>query len=427
MTDWIRSTLILVALLGLVACSSGGQPTPGKDVRSDVQRVTSPEVPPSDLDQLVHGNNTFALDLYHQLGTQQEGNLFYSPYSISLALAMVYAGARGETADQMANTLYFMLPEESLHPAFNYLDLELASRGEGAEGRDDQGFRLHIANAIWGQEGYEFLDPFLDTLARNYGAGLQVMDFADAPDPSRVVINDWVSEQTEGRIEDLLPPGSVTPLTRLILTNAIYFNAAWANTFNEGATADAPFYLADGSQVNVPMMRQTDSFGYAAGEGYQIVELPYDGGQLSMVILLPDTGTLDAFTGQLDAEFMDENLRVAYRQVNLAMPRFEFESEFILADTLARMGMEEAFTEQADFSGMTGNQELYITDILHKAFVAVDEEGTEAAAATAVIVGETAMPDQPISVTVDHPFLFVIRDIETGTILFVGRVMNPAG
>jgi serpin B len=414
--------LVSVLALSLVACA---QPSAGEVVQSAKERDTSPDVSGAELATLVAGNSEFAFDLYQAL-RENEGNLFFSPYSLSLALAMTYAGARGETEEQMADALSFTLPQSQLHPAFNSLDLELASRGQGAQGSDGEGFRLNIVNAIWGQKDYEFLPEFLDLLAENYGAGLRVLDFINQPEESRVTINDWVSDQTEGRIEDLIPPGLISQLTRLVLTNAIYFNAAWQYPFDEDMTADGPFFLLDGSQVTVPMMRQTESFGYVEGSGYQAVELLYDGGELSMVILLPDAGNFETFEESLDAEQVAGIIgNLEPTEVALTMPRFEFESEFSLAGVLSAMGMPIAFTTAADFSGMNGNQELYIAEVVHKAFVSVDEAGTEAAAASAVIVELTAMPEPPIEVTIDHPFIFLIRDIETGAILFVGRVVNP--
>ena len=221
------------------------------ELRSEKQRVTSPDLAPSDMRDLVAGNSAFAFDLYQALSAE-DGNLFYSPYSISLALAMTYAGARGETEQQMANTLHFILSQDRLHSAFNGLDLELAGRGEGAEGTDEEGFRLNIVNALWGQEGFEFLPEFLDLVAENYGAGLRLLDFVNAAEDSRIVINDWVSEQTEGKIEDLIPQDVIDDLTRLVLTNAIFFNAAWLNPFEEGLTRDGTFHLLDGGEVTVP-------------------------------------------------------------------------------------------------------------------------------------------------------------------------------
>ncbi len=423
----IRQNLVLgILLLGLVAGCA--RPEGGLVMaQSDKPRTTTPDVPASDLAELTSGNRAFALDLYRVLRVE-EGNLFYSPYSISLALAMTHAGARGETERQMAATLHFTLPGDRLHPAFNALDLALASRGEGAQGEDDQGFRLNIANAIWGQQGYRFLSEFLDTLAQNYGAGLRLLDFAQDPEAARVTINDWVSDQTEGRIQDLIPPGVIDVLTRLVLTNAIYFNAAWARPFEADLTTDGPFYLLNGGEVVVPMMQQTTGLRYAEGEGYQAVELPYDGHELAMVVLLPQAGRFEAFEDALDAgrvEAILENL--TYQQVALTLPRFRVESAFSLTEALQAMGMPDAFTpDRADFSGMNGARDLYIGDVLHKAFVSVDEAGTEAAAATAVVIEVTAMPESPVTVTVDCPFIFLIHDLETGAILFVGRVVNPA-
>jgi serpin B len=418
-------TVLVIVLLLAVASIQFAQPAAGEVLKSDKERITSPDVSTSEQALLVEGNSAFAFELYQAL-REHEGNLFYSPYSISLALAMTYAGARGETAQQMAATLQFILEQERLHPAFNWLDAELVSRGEGAEGKDGEGFRLNIVNAIWGQKDYEFLSDFLDVLAENYGAGLRILDFITETEASRLTINEWVSDQTEGRIEDLIPQGTIDALTRLVLTNAIYFNAAWEYPFDEDITADGPFYLLDGGQVIVPMMKQTESFGYTDGEGYQAVELQYDGGELSMVILLPETGNFQAFEEGLQAQKVDDIISdLQPTHINLTMPHFEFDSEFSLKDTLADMGMPVAFSGGADFSGMTGNPELFISDVIHKAFVAVDEAGTEAAAATAVIMRLTAVPEHPLEFTIDHPFIFLIRDIETGAILFVGRVLNP--
>ena len=414
--------LVLALLLSAVACS---QAAGGELLMSDEPRETSPDVSQADLDLLIEGNSAFTFDLYQAL-KEQDGNLFYSPHSISVALAMTYAGARGETAEEMAATLEFLLEQDRLHPAFNWLDTGLAGRGEGAQGKDGEGFRLNIVNAIWGQKDYEFLSEFLDVLAENYGAGLRILDFVNETEQSRITINDWVSDQTEDRIKDLIPEGVITALTRLVLTNAIYFNAAWAYPFDDKVTANGPFYLLDDGQVTVPMMKQTEAFGYTDGEGYQAVELLYDGDELSMVIMLPDDGQFEVFEEGLQADEVSniiDSLQLA--EVALTMPQFEFDSEFSLKDTLADMGMPVAFSDAADFSGMTGSPELFIADVIHKAFVAVDEAGTEAAAATAVPMELTAMPDPPVEVALDRPFIFLIRDIETGAILFVGRVVNP--
>lgn len=398
-----------------------------RTLRSDKPRITSPQAPDEDLQELVRGNTAFALDLYHMLRKTAEGNLFYSPYSISIALAMTYAGARGETEKEMARTLHFTLPQDRLHPAFNRLELELANRGKVPQG-EGRGFQLHIANSIWGQQGYRFLPEFLDILAQHYGAGLMLLDFARDPEAARRVINKWVSDQTKGRIPELIPPDAIDALTRLVLTNAIYFNAAWAEPFEKELTKDGTFHLLDGRKVTVPMMHKTTNLGYAEGEGYQLVEIPYEGHELAMVVLLPAEGKFEAFEGSLNPERLQEILgEISYRQVALTLPRFRFESYFRLAETLKAMGMQTAFIPyQADFSGMDGTRDLYIGDVLHKAFVSVDEEGTEAAAATAVIIKIVALPEPPVEVIVDRPFIFFIRDLRTGAIVFFGRVLNPA-
>jgi serpin B len=420
---------LVILLVGLAACTHTAlgetvQAT-GMTLQSEKQREQAPEVAPSDISSLTDGNNVFAFNLYRLL-SKEEGNLFYSPYSISAALAMTYAGARGDTEQQMADTLQFYLSQNQLYPAFNSLDQELASRGEGAEGKDGEGFRLNIVNAIWGQKDYAFLVSFLDTLAENYGAGLRIVDFINETEPSRITINDWVSDETEGRIKDLIPQGAITQMTRLVLTNAIYFNAAWQYPFDEDATSPGVFYLLNGGEVTVPMMEQQESFSYTEGDNYQAIELPYDGQELSMVIILPDPGQFETFEKALEYQKVKSIIESLERQeVRLTMPKFEFDSSFGLKKTLTEIGMPVAFSEEADFSGITGKKDLFISDVIHKAFVSVDEAGTEAAAATAVIMELTAMPETPVELTLNRPFIFFIRDIETGAILFVGRVMNP--
>ena len=406
-------------------------PTVVQEPRSDKDRSVS-AVGAADLGELVRGNNDFALDLYRVLN-DGEGNLFYSPFSISQALAMTSAGARGETQRQMADTLHFRLSQSSLHPTFNALDRTLTSRGQspgGApnnDGEAGQYFRLNIANAVWGQDGYHFLPDFLDLLADHYGAGMMAVDFAGAPDESRVRINDWVAEETEGKVKDLLPPGVIEGSTRLVLTNAIYFNASWLWPFSPRDTKVRPFHLDGGGTVRVPMMTETSKefYSYAKGDGYQAVDVPYSWGEMSMTILLPDEGALKEFEDSLDSEMLDriiDDIETDY--VTLTMPLFEFESEFSLGDTQAGIGMPDAFGDGADFSGMTGSRDLWISEVVHKAFVSVDEEGTEAAA-TGVVMATSGSSKEPIVVTVDRPFIFLIRDTGTGTVMFLGRVSHP--
>ncbi len=439
-------SLLMIAAL-LAACSPAAtpqpepQPTPTPPViqptpavesnegfavaKSTKARIAEPQVPEADLKELVQGNNEFALQLYQQLRTQ-EGNLIYSPYSISQALAMTYAGARGETETQMAAALHFLLAQSALHPAFNALSLELDKRANVSDEFASGAFHLRIANALWGQKEFAFLPDFLDTLAENYAAGMSLMDFISDPEAARAIINQWVYDQTEQKIKDLLPSGSITTDTRLVLTNAIYFKAAWNTQFDPKATQDEAFNLLDGSQVQVKMMHLSSHTAYGAGVGYQMVELPYVGGEMVMTILVPEAGNFEAFEAGLDAAKLDQILAArTYTQVNLGLPKFTFESSLGLSDVLSALGMPTAFTDQADFSGMDGNKDLYISNVVHKAFIAVDEEGTEAAAATAVMMGVTSMPLEPVSLTIDRPFIFLIRDDTTGTILFAGRVTDP--
>ncbi|WP_242515761.1 serpin family protein [Sorangium cellulosum] len=406
------------------ACRDGDKP--GCVVASDKQRISTPDVPPADRTALVAGNSAFALDLYQQL-RKEPGNVFYSPYSISTALAMTWAGAKGETETAMADTMRFDLGQDRLHPALNWLDQELESRGQGAQGADGEGFRLHVVNALWGQIGYPFEAPFLDTLALNYGAGMRVVDFLGHPREAVDLVNGWVSEQTEGKIEDLVPVEAITPETVLILTNAIYFNAAWRTPFEPAATEDGRFVRADGTDVTVPLMHGSLEMPYAEGDGYQAVAMPYDGNELSMVILLPEEGTLDAFEASLDAAKVDGIVgAMSEHQVDTTMPRFKFEYALSLKDTLKEMGMEIAFTSgAADFTGINATGRPYIQDVIHKAFVGVNEAGTEAAAATAVIVGDESAPP-PASLALVNPFLFLIRDNATGSVLFIGRVADPS-
>ena len=335
---------------------------------SNLPRNTSPNVPASELNELVSGNTQFGLDIYRKL-SEEDGNLFYSPYSISIALGMTFAGAKGNTEAEMADTLHFTLPQNRLHPAFNYLDLELMSRGQGAKGKDDKGFRLNIANSLWGETTYTFLTDFLDTLALNYGAGLNLVDFINQPEKCREYINWWVENRTEQRIKNLLPQGILTSDTRLVLVNAIYFNAAWLHQFEDFNTSDEKFFLLDGGDVMVPMMNQTEDFGYSKGDGWQACQMLYDGGEMAMVILLPDEGMFGEIEQQLDADYLDEVVKgLEVKSVELSLPKFEFDASFGLKPTLESLGMKDAFIPDiADLSGMDGTRLLYIMDVIHKA------------------------------------------------------------
>ena len=414
--------ILLLAAITLSACSPAVSP----EAKSDQARILAPDVPTANLDALVGGNNAFAFDLYQSLRST-DGNLFYSPYSISLALAMTYGGARGETESQMAQALHFDLPQVDLHAAFNRLDLDLAQSSQAPEKDESQRMQLNIANAVWAQQDYPFLVEYLDLLALNYGAGLNLADFVTQAEPARKEINDWVSDRTEERIKDILGPGALDALTRMVLVNAIYFKADWMDQFDPNDTEDAPFYLLDGSDVTVDMMSNDVYAPYLRGENFQAVELQYAGGTAAMDIIMPDAGQFAAFEADLDWAMVESILAgMQSTDVQLQMPKFTFRSQFSLADTLAGMGMPSAFDPgSADFSGMDGSRDLYISSVIHQAFVAVDEEGTEAAAATIVVMTLSAMPMSEIQLTLDHPFIFLIRDLSSGQILFAGRVLDP--
>ncbi len=419
--------VLLVSMLALVVIAGCAQPVMAAEQKSDKARQTAPAVTESDVAKLAKGNSTFALNLF-QIIKDQPGNIFYSPYSISEALAMTYGGARAETEKQMADALQFALAQEQLHAAFNRIDIELAKRGQAAKGADGKGFQLNVVNAIWGQQGYKFSAAYLDLLAQNYGAGMRIVDYQNAAEKSRQTINQWVADQTENKIKDLLPQGSVTHLTRLVLTNAIYFNAAWATQFEKTMTADGQFTLLDGSRVNVPMMKQyAKNYKYAEGSGYQAIELPYDGRELSMIVLLPPAWQYTQFESALDYAKLNTIFgQMQNAAVDLSMPKFKIETELNLNKNLKTLGMIDAFApDKANLSGMNDKKDLYISDVVHKAFVSVDEAGTEAAAATGVIIGTTSMPVNIKQFTMDRPFVFLIKDNPTGTILFLGRVLNP--
>jgi len=415
------SVISTVLSLLLSACAPSAS---ASIAQSNLKRVTAPDAPPDQIQALVENNNTFAFDLYRSLQAQ-DGNLIYSPYSISLALAMTYAGARGETESQMAQTLHF-LPQDGLHPAFNALDLQLAERGKAASDGETP-LQLNIANAVWAEQTYPFLQSFLDTIALNYGAGTRLADFINQHEVVRKEINDWVSDQTEEKIKDLIPEGVLDQDTRMALVNAIYFKADWLSPFEAESTRDASFHLLDGSEVTVPMMYNDTFIPYATGDGWQAIELAYQGETAAMDIIIPDQGRFEEIESSLDYESVSAILNsLQPASVSLGLPKFRYESEFGLADQLKTLGMNDAFDpDLANFTGMSERDDLYISAVIHKAFVAVDEKGTEAAAATAVIIDVTSAQISELTLTVDRPFIFLIRDIPTGQILFIGRVLNP--
>jgi serpin B len=374
--------------------------------------------------EVVREANAFAFDFYAQLRKEQAGkNIFYSPFSISSALAMTYAGANGNTATQMAKVMHFDLEEQELHPAFSDLTEELNERGKTAN------FRLAVANRLWGQEDYNFLQNFLEMNKLYYGAGIERVNFKKDPEGSRKTINAWIEKKTEDRIKNLIAPRALKPVTRLVLTNAIYFKADWRSQFKKRSTRERVFNVSAGKQVKVPTMCQMSRFPYAQCDGFKVLEMPYKGDELAMVVLLPDRkSSLDVLEKKLTAKTLEDSVRkLRAQRVLVYLPKFEMTLSLSLKDYLEAMGMTDAFKfGPADFSGMDGTRYLYIAAIVHKAFVRVDEKGTEAAAATAVMMAGGGRPKYQ-QFTADRPFVFLIRDKKTGSILFMGRVVNPKG
>lgn len=372
----------------------------------------------------VESNQEFSFNLYKRLG-EEPGNIIFSPYSISNALAMTYAGARGETEKQMAEVLRFTIrqPADSLHQMFAEINRNLNKMSE------KEGITLSSSNALWIEQTYSLLEEFIHTMEKFYDAHLFQLDFINEYEKSRMRINNWVEEQTHDRIKNLLPPGTITPRTRLVLTNAIYFKGLWARQFNPDATRTMPFWTTPSDTVMVPMMHQKASFNYMENQLLQMLELPYQGKELSMLILLPkERDGLTKLEEMLTANNLSQwQESMSEQEVDVFLPRFECTKQFNLNDILIQMGMKDAFSElKADFSGMEPKRELFISSVMHKAFIEVNEEGSEAAAATAVTMILKAAPPKPIPIfKADHPFFFLIQDKTTGIILFMGRISEP--
>jgi serpin B len=408
-------------------------------LRSPASYDTDPVYSLSDMEAMIDGFSEFTLDFYYALRnapSKQGKNLFFSAYSIENALAMTWAGARGQTEAQMADTLHLNLPQERFHPTLNALNIDLNSRDDQPPPSGDP-FSLNVVNALWSRIGYPFLPSYLEVIATNYDAGVRVLDFASNWEGSRETINQWVEDQTHEKIKDLLPQGSITPDTTVVLTNAIYFKGSWYKKFEEESTAPGPFYRLDGTTVTPDMMHGRLDTRYAQGVGFDAVELPYASPmfeeyqypqELSMLLIVPDKGQFETVEGMLNKDQIDAVVSsLGHETVDLALPKFEFECEIGCKTLLQSMGMMDAFEPLvADFGNMVDpvHSMSWIDEVYHKAFVAVDEEGTEAAAATAVVMTETSIPEV-IPVSADKPFIFFIRDQVTGSILFMGRVLDP--
>ncbi|KAF1077505.1 serpin family protein [Methanogenium sp. MK-MG] len=394
--------------------------------------VTTPVVTPvaaGSTADVVEANTLFAYDLYHTLSSDYQyvdQNIFFSPYSISTTLALTYEGAKGTTADEIRSVFHFPVNDTVRQDGYAGLIAGLNS--------PDAAYTLQTANALWAEKTNPFLPAYIETAEHYYAVEVRNMDFTSAPEASRQTINRWVEDQTEDRIKDLIPAGAIDSLTQLVITNAVYFKGTWVLQFDENNTRPAEFRSEGGEYVTVDMMQRTDEdarYAYAETADLQILRMPYEhesGKALSMLVLLPKDGEITTAEAALGTtEFADAVASMETKQVEVFFPKFTLETTYSLPGTLKAMGMPTAFGDGADFSGMDGTRELYISGVIHKAFVDVNEEGTEAATATGVVLaGKGMMEEDPVPVfRADHPFVFLITDDETGMLLFMGRVADP--
>ena len=428
---------VLISALVLGACAPVSNPIepypvdqnnePGEvsDANGTLAYILDPQADPEAVKELAQSSNGFALALYQAL-RGEDGNLIYSPYSIFQALLMTGAGAEGETASQMAQVLGVDVNDPAVHNLMNALNKALTSQPEFLRD-NEQPLVFNVANALWAQNDFHFEQAFLDTLSANYNAGLKLVDF-NKPEEARELINLWVAAQTNDKIHELVPTGVLNEMTRLVLTNAIYFKGAWVNRFDEKKTEDGNFTLADGSTVKVPFMNGNFTIGALVDELYSAVRLPYEGHNYAMAAIMP-SGNFADFEMGLTASELEQillDLQSSSAMVDLSMPKFQAQTSISLADQLASLGMPDAFdSAKADFSGMTGSRELMIGSILHQATIDVNEEGTEAAAATMVGMSLTSMPGQSFTIHFDKPFIYVIYETTTNAVVFMGRVVNP--
>ena len=422
----MRIARLLPAVLAvalLPACGGSGTSAPVRLEQSTQARITSPSVPAADATELAADDRAFAVDLYQQLrsGAAAADNLVFSPVSISVALAMLWNGAETDTATQIATALHFTLPQDRLDAAFDALDLALTAPPSGG---DAGAFQLSLANSTWAQVGFSFVPSYLDVLAESYGAGIHTVDFMGAPDDARSAINGWVANETQNQIPALFPQGSIDDLTRLVLANAVYFHGDWAVPFG-GNSPNGTFHAPSGD-VSVPIMKGEGTATLWSGTGWNAAALPYKGGTVSMVLVVPDAGTFDAFESALTADSLAAILaNEQHAGGDLYMPRFKFSTAKSLSDTLTALGMSDVFDPTtADLSGIDGAKDLYVQAVVHQADIAVDEKGTTAAAATGVVVGMTSVALNSLSV--DRPFVFFIVHQPTGALLFAGRVVDPS-
>lgn len=408
-------SLAFFASLAFIGCTSSGTTQDFEVAGSKLNRDLNPSVSQTQLTELANNNNDFAFDMFSKLQTSESGNIFFSPYSISEALVMTYAGAKGDTKTQMASVLNFNADDTALHNSFNALDLHL--------NHTEDNYKFSVANSLWAQKDYKFLDSYLDTIKVNYGADVSLLNFAES-EKSRGIINSWVEDKTHQKIKNLIPQGVLSHNTKLVLTNAVYFKGQWIDKFEESATKEGTFTLLDASTKQTAFMYQAKEFFYSENTNYQAVNLPYIGDRTSMLVVLPKNGKFNEVLTNVKDTYQDILQNLTSKDVGLKMPKFEFTTGiYELNQHFQTLGMVQAFDSAADFSGMTGDDDLYIKSILHKAFIKVDETGTEAEAATAVVVNDKfgGVLD-PIEMLVNRPFIFFIKDVKSGQVLFMGVV-----
>jgi serpin B len=418
----MKSTIIIIAVVAIIAAALGSlyffgffdsilYPFQSADDSGFTQEGTS---------SVVNANNKFAFELYSKLN-DNESNIFFSPYSISDALAMTYEGARGKTACEMQSVFHFPQDDSTRQSSFAYIYNMLNGRSNA--------YTLRTANALWVQKDFSLLQSYINITDKFYRGKATNLDFIKDTEGSRKTINSWVEQQTNNKIQDLIPVGYIDSLTRLVLTNAIYFKGTWVIQFDKSETRPGDFHVSPEKTVSAQMMSLTGEkaeFNYTETSTLQALEMPYKGGNLSMVILLPKEGNMTSLENSLTSEKLNAiESKFMKQRVDVHMPKFKFDTKYFMADTLSGMGMPTAFTlGVADFSGMDGSKDLYISSVIHQAYVDVNEEGTEAAAATAVVMTMAAAGPHPVF-NVDHPFIFIIQEKNTGAILFMGKMVDP--
>ncbi len=369
--------------------------------------------------ETVNGNNQFAFDLYEKLNDKEE-NVFFSPYSISSALAMTYTGAENITKQEMKQVMYYLDDKESLAKSFGKLN-------DHIEAATQKGVQLNIANSLWCQQNYNFMDKFISINDSYYKAGIKKVDFKNNHPQVRKNINKWVEDKTNNKIKNLIKKNMLDPLTRLVLVNAIYFNGKWEHPFKEEKTKEDTFFIYSECTTKADFMNQTVSLRYYKDDLAKVIEIPYEGNEISMMVLLPHKRYgMKELEQKLNYELFQKYIRSLYKtKVKLSLPKFKFSADYDLNDPLKNLGMKTAFQKDADFSGITGKKDLFISEVVHKSFVDVNEKGTEAAAATGVVMRKSSAIMKSASFDADHPFIFLIKDNKSGSILFMGRMMNP--